>query len=181
MVASVHCPYLRNRHVALVYERDEVVLEIIDQAEWPLSRFSAVEVAGIVFYSRAISHFLYHLQIIFYPLFQPFGFEPLADALEIFHLFHQVVLYHAHGPDGFFLGGHEIACRIDRYFRQLLDCRSCYRIDKGQCIDFIAEKLDSHGLVGTAKINIHRVTAHPESASLEIRLSPAEQCVYEMV
>ena len=132
MVTSIHGAYLRNCDMALIDERYEIIREIVDETERTLPLFSAVQVSRIVLYTRAISHFLNHFQIIFHPLFQALGLETLADAVEIFHLFHEVILNHAYRPDTLVLSRHEVSRRINRNLRQILDSRAGYRIYQGQ-------------------------------------------------
>ena len=114
--------------MTFVDEGYEIILEIVDEAERPLSLFPPVQISGIILYSGAITHLLDHLQVVFHPLFQPLGFEMLADFFEICELFHQVVLNHAYGPDGLLLGGDEIAGRVDWHLAQLLDGGSRDRV-----------------------------------------------------
>ena len=45
MVTSVHSPDLRQRHVTLIDECDEVLREVIDKAEWSHTLASPVEIA----------------------------------------------------------------------------------------------------------------------------------------
>ena len=181
MVTSVHGTYLRYSDMTFIDERDEIIREIVDEAERPLPLFSAVQVPRIVLDSRAISHFLNHFQIIFDSLFQSFGLELLSDAVEILHLFHEVILNHAYCLDTLVLSRHEVSCRINRYLGKMLDSSAGYRIDQGQCIYLISEKLYPYSLIRTSQINIHGISAHPESASFEIRFSAAEQRIYQMV
>ena len=79
MVASVHSPHLRQGHVALVYESNEVLGEIIQQAERPFTLLAAVEITGVILDSGAIPHLLDHLQIVLHPLLETLGFQALAD------------------------------------------------------------------------------------------------------
>ena len=116
MVAAVHGPDLRKSHMAFVDEGNEILRKIVDQAERSHALATTVEITGIVLYSGTITHFLYELEIIFHPLFQPLGFEVLSDFLEISALGHHVVLDLTDGLDATFLRGHEIAGRVYRYF-----------------------------------------------------------------
>ncbi len=53
-VTAVHAPYLRQCDMAFIYDRQEILGEIVEQTERTRSRFATVEVAGIVFYSAAM-------------------------------------------------------------------------------------------------------------------------------
>ena len=110
--------------MAFVNESDEVILEIVNETEWSLSGLPSVKISGIVLDSGAVAHLLHHFEIVLHPLFQSFGLQIFSDALEIFHLLHEVILNHADSLDGLLFRRHEVACRVDRYFRKLFDCRS---------------------------------------------------------
>ena len=132
MVASVHCPDLWNSDVALVDEGHEIVREIVNEAERPLAFLSPVQISGIILDSGAVAHLLDHFQVVFHPLLQPFGLHRTAQVLEMLNLPDQVVLNHAHGPDGLLLCRHEIARRINRHFAEPFDSGSRDRLDKRQ-------------------------------------------------
>ena len=53
-VTAVHAPYLRQCDMAFIYDRQEILGEIVEQTERTRSRFASVEVAGLVFYSAAM-------------------------------------------------------------------------------------------------------------------------------
>ena len=69
MVAAEHGMDLRQGHMALVYEGDEIVGEIVDKAERPLAGLPPVEISGIILDTGTIAHLLDHLEIIFDALF----------------------------------------------------------------------------------------------------------------
>ncbi len=87
MVATVHRPYLRQGNVTFVDESDEILREIVNQAERALTGFPPVEVAGIILDSGAVAHLLNHLQVILYPLFQAFCLQRAIFAVKQVQLF----------------------------------------------------------------------------------------------
>ncbi len=181
MVAAVHRPDLRDCDVALVDERDEVLREVVDEAERSLARLAAVQIAGVVLDSGAVAHLLHHLKIVLDPLLQSLGLQPFADLIKIIDLFFEIVLDHAHGLDAALPCGHEVRCREDRDLIQRLDVRPGQRIDQRERIDLVPEELDPHGLVRASEKDIDRVSPDPERPSLEIHLRAAVVCVNEMV
>ena len=110
--------------MAFVNESDEVILEIVNETERPLSGLPSVKISGIVLDSGAVAHLLHHFQVVFHPLLQSFSLQILSDALEILHLLHEVILNHADSLDGLLFSRHEVARRVDRHFRKLLDSSS---------------------------------------------------------
>ena len=150
MVSAEHRVYLRERHVALVDEGDEVVREIIDEAEWPLAGLPPVEIAGIVLDAGTVAHLLYHLEVIFDALFQPLGFQVLAYAFEIVQLDLQVILDVADRGNAALLGGHEVVCRIDGDLVDLLDPCARHRVYDGDAVHLVPEEFDAYGVVRAA-------------------------------
>lgn len=139
MVAAVHRPDLRNRDVALVNERDEVLREIVDEAERSLTRLTAVQIAGVVLDARAVAHLLDHLKVVLHSLLQPFGLQPLANLIEVIDLLLEIVLDHTHGLDAALPRGHEVRGREDRNLIQGFNVRPGQRIDQRKGINLVTE------------------------------------------
>ena len=181
VIAAVHGVHLRQRDVAFVHEGDEILREIVDQAEGALPFLAAVEVAGVVLDARAVAHLLDHLQVVLHALFQALGLQPLVHALEILHLRHEVVLDVGHGGDAPLLGGHEVARRVDVDLVDVLALRARHRVDQAQGVDLVAEEFDAHGVVRAAEIDVHGVAPHAEGAALELHLRPVVERVHQAV
>ena len=170
MVSSVHSPDLRYGHVALINEGDIVLREIVNQAERSHPFAAPVEIARIILDSGTIAHFLNHLQIVFHPLFQPLGFQALAEFQQLVVPRHKVILNHTDGFGGPFLGGYEIVGRVDGNLVYVLQCGSRHRVDGTDSVHFVSEEFNPDSIFPIAYAHIHRVSAHPESAPFEIRL-----------
>ena len=167
--------------MALVYEGDEVLGEIVDKAERPLPLAASVEVAGVVLDARAIAHLLVHLEVVLHPLLEAFRFEFPALLREYLHLFHEIVLNLRHGCGAALLGGDEIVGRVYAYLVQILDVRPGHRVDQAQRVYLVPEELDPHRLVGTAQIDIDSVAPHTEGAALELGLSAVVEALDQTV
>ena len=167
--------------MTLVYESNEIVREIVDQAERPFSGRASVKISGVVLDSGAIAHFFDHFEIILHALLQALRFERLSDALEVIYLFYQVVLDHAYGLDCLLLRRHEVLGRVDRDLVEVLNDRSRNWVYQGYSVDFISEELYPYGFIGTSEEYVYRVAPDTESSALEICLSAAVQSVDKMV
>ena len=170
VVSSVHSPDLRYGHVALVNEGDIVLREIVNQAERSHPFAAPVEIARIVLDSGTIAHFLNHLQVVFHPLFQPLGFQALAEFQQLVVPRHKVILNHTDGFGGPLFGGHEIVGRVDGNLVYVLQCGTRHRVDGTYSVHFVSEEFNPDSIFPIAYAHIHRVSAHPESAPFEIRL-----------
>ena len=159
--------------MAFVDEGDEVLREVVNQAERPLSGLAAVQVAGIVLDAGAVAHLLDHLEVIFHALFQTLGLQILADALEEGRLADQVVLDEADRPHALFLGRDEVLGGVDRNLGQVFQDGACDRFDQGDPVHFITEEFDADRLVRAAKEDIDCIAPHPEGAALEVGFGAA--------
>ena len=121
VVPAEHGADLRQGDVGLVDDGDEIVGEVVDQGEGTLAGFAAVEIAGVVFHAGAVAHFLDHLDVVFDPLLESLGLQALADGLEVFHLFDEVVLDGADGPEALLLGRDEVLGGVEEDFLELLE------------------------------------------------------------
>ena len=128
MVTAVHCPDLRDGDVALVDEGYEIIREIVNQAEGPLTGFPAVEVAGIILNPGAVPHLLDHLQIVLDPLLQALGLQSFPYLVEIFYLSFEVILDLAYRLDAPLPCRDEVCGREYRDLIQVLDPGACDRI-----------------------------------------------------
>ena len=79
VVSAVHCADLGEGDVGLVYEHQEILGEVVYEGEGTLAGLSPVKVTGIVLNARAVAHLLYHLYVVFYPLFQAFSLKVFAN------------------------------------------------------------------------------------------------------
>ncbi len=177
MVASVHSADLGEGYMALINEGDEILREVVYQAERPLAGLAAVKVAGVVLYARAVSHLLYHFKVVLYTLLQSLGFDGLAYILEISHLLDKVVLDFGYRSDGTFAVGHEVIRGINVNTIQSFNAGSSNGIYQADGIYLISEEFYPHSLVGTSQENIHRVTPYSEGPALEVGLGTGVQAL----
>ena len=181
MVTSVHCYDLWQSHMAFINERDEILREIIYKAERAHSLASAVKIARVVFYSRAISHLLDELQIVLDSLFQSLGFQMLADFMEIFALCHHIILNLTDSFCTSLLSGDEITCRVDRNLVELFQKCSAHRVNDRNLFHLITEELDAYSIFSISDADVHCVASDSECSSLEICLSATVECIDQLI
>ncbi len=63
-IAAIHRPDLWHRHMALVNDGEEIVREIIKQAERTHARLTAVKITAVVLDAGAVSHLAHHLHVV---------------------------------------------------------------------------------------------------------------------
>ena len=92
-VAAVHRSYLGYGDVAFVNDKQEIVGEIVEQAEGTRAGLSAVKVAAIVLDAAAVAELLNHLDVVVDALFEAFGLEVLAYLVQVVAPLEHIVLY----------------------------------------------------------------------------------------
>ena len=92
----MHATDLRDGDMALVDDGDEVVGEIVEQAEGARAWATSIKIARVVLYARAITQFLHHLKVVVHAVFQALSFKVLPYLAEILGLLEHVVLYLHH-------------------------------------------------------------------------------------
>ena len=181
VVSAVHSADLGEGYVALVYEYQEIVREIINEGEGPLAGFSAVKIAGVVLYAGAVAHLLDHFYVVFHALLEALGFQELANGLKVFHLFDQVVLDLAHGLGSLFLGSDKVLGGVEVNLVHLLKDGSAHRINKCNAVYLVSKELDAGCVVGSTQEDVHGVSAHAETASLKICFGPVVKRIHDFV
>ena len=80
-VTTIHGSYLRECHVWFVYDEQEILREVIQQAEGANAGSPSVEVAGVILDAGAIAEFSNHFHVIFYPFVQSFCLKVFTDGV----------------------------------------------------------------------------------------------------
>ena len=76
--------------VALVDDKEEVIREVVEEAEGALTRLATIEVTGVVLDPRAVAQLADHLQVIGRALVEALGFEGTAFVLQLLHALTEV-------------------------------------------------------------------------------------------
>ena len=171
VVATVHGPHLRQGDMALVYEEQEVVREIVKQSRGHTARRTARQNGRIVLDALADTHFRQHLNVVVRPLLDALGLDELAFRGELLHL--RVAL----GADLFnggslFVGADDVVA--GREDGNVLDhVLLCTRegVELGDAVDLVAEELHPDGqLAHISQIDVHDVAVDAELIADEINV-----------
>ena len=99
--------------MAFVDYCQEVLGEVVEQAEWTHPRLPPVEIAAVVFDAGAMAHFAQHLHIVGHALKQALRFEFLGFTHEVVVLFAEVELNLSDSGAHAFGRGDEEVCGIN--------------------------------------------------------------------
>ena len=173
IIASVHRPYLRDRHVALVNHQQKVFREIIEQTERPFTRLATVKIAGIVLDTGAMPQLAYHFQIKRDTLVQTFRLVRLADFPQEIHLRPQIDIDLPDSGIDTFLGGHEKVGRINVQFILLVYLLPGLRVERRNAIHLIVPELNTVGCPiksFDSRKDIDRIPVYTKAAPVELYL-----------
>ena len=101
VVAVIHGAHLRQRHMTLIDEENEIVREIVQQRRRRGAGGAAGNNAGIIFNAGAETDLLQHFQIVLRPLADALRLKQLVVLLEKAHLLPHFGLDVLHGAGHF--------------------------------------------------------------------------------
>ena len=168
LVARVHRPHLRNRHVRLINNHQKVLWKIIHQRIRRRSRFSAGQHARIVLNAAAKADFFHHFHVIARALLDALGFDKFFVFLEpchaLFHLFTNFLYRRLH----FVFRRDIMRCRINRRVLYLTHAFASQRIDFADSLNFVPEKFHAiRKRVGIYRPDFHSISAHAEAIAFK--------------
>ena len=167
-----HVPFehradLRDGHVGLVNDEEEVLGEVVEKRVRGCSGTSPVNVARVVFDPRTRSNLLEHLQIEGGAHAQALFLDQLVLGAQPRQAFLELIL---NGGDGLlhaFLARHVVGCGEEVGVLNLGDDVTGERVEHGEGVDLVAEHFDANGEFLVDGNNLDRVTAHAEGAARE--------------
>ena len=112
-VAEVHAPHLGQGHVGLVYNKEEVLREIVHQRVGRGAGGQPRQMAGIIFNAGTEARLPQHLHVEVGPLRNALGLDQLVIPLEIIHLDRQFLFNGLDGSRHLLLRHHIVGGRED--------------------------------------------------------------------
>ena len=165
LVALGHGADLRQRHVRLVDEAEEVVGEVVEQAVGRGARLLAEQDARVVLDAAAVAHLAQHLHVVLRALPQAVRLEDLAVLLEPgAALLHLAADLDEGALDGRVVGD-EVRGRVDGDVLRLLDDLAAHRVEADELLDLVAPELHADGGVLGGGPDLDGVAAHAELAA----------------
>ena len=123
---------------------------------------------GIILDTRAITHFLYHFQIIVGALFNALGFNELVMLLEKLDLLLHLCPDGAHGNLQIFLWGYIMRCGENHGMNALAKNFSRQHIKFHNAINLVTKHLNAHpAVIVSSRKNLHHITTNPKMATLQ--------------
>ena len=158
--------------MALVHHQQEVVWEVVYQAEGAAAWLAAVEVAAVVLDAGAVAQLLYHLHVIVHPLLEAFGLQVLAYAVEVVAPLVHVVLYLQQRLAHVLFVGEEVAGGVYHHLVETLHPLSADGVEALETLYLVVPEADAVAEVGEGGEDVHRVALHAEAPVGELNLVP---------
>ncbi len=185
LVAVVHRTYLGDRHVAFVYDRQEIVREVVQQALGRAPRRAARQGTRIVLDAVAVSEFAHHFDVVLGPLAQTLRLQELAVRGEVLEAVGEFGL---DAPEG----GFHLVLAEDELLGGRHDRRghgharfAADRVQRADGVHLVAEELHAQGFRLVGGEDVHHVAAHAEDPRLErivvARILPLDEPVEELL
>ncbi len=169
-IALVLAVDLGDRDVGFIQHHEIVVAEEVEQRVRGLTGTPAVDRRGIVLDTAAEAELTDHLEVIGRPHAQPLGFEELPFGLEPGQALLELGFdpYHA-GPEAI-VAGDVVRRREHRELIQFADLLARHGVDHGDRLDLVAEELHPNRGLVVGRMDLDRVTAHPELAAHQVHV-----------
>ena len=168
-VAAVHASGLRQRHMALINEDDEILGEIIQQGVGHAAGGAPAQHAGVILDALAEADLLQHLDIVVGALGNALRLDEFIVGPEIFHpfiTFPPDLLDPGHEP---LPGDDVVGGRVDGHMAHHIFHFAGHGIDLADAVHLITEKLHPDGsLAGIGREDFHHIPAHTEFITDEI-------------
>ena len=167
-VAVIHGAHLRERHMALVHDKQKILREIVDERVRRTSRRTPRQHARIVLDARAETDLLQHFNVVAGALRDALCLDQLAVFLEVFYALFQFFFEVLDGFLQLFLGRNVVARRENSDMPQFTERNAGQRVNTADAVHLITEKLDTDNiLIRVYRPDLHRVAAHAEAVALE--------------
>lgn len=161
-VALEHRADLRDRHVRLVDDEQEVLGEVVEQRVGRGAGRAAVDVAGVVLDAVAGADRAHHLDVVRRAHAQPLRLEQLVLPLQVRQALLQLGLDPRDGALHAFRARDVVRGREQVDAGLLPDDLARQGVQRLDRLDLVAEHLDPHGELLVHRDDLDRVAAHPE-------------------
>ena len=152
----------------LVDDGDEVIGEVVEQGERPLTRGPPVDVAGVVLDAVAEPDLLHHLQVVGCPHTQPLGFQQLPLLVELGQPLLELDLDALDGPPHPLLASYIVGGREHHHLAERLEPLPGYGVDGGDLLHFVAEQLDADHVLLVGGMDLDDIAPHSEPAPNQV-------------
>ena len=177
-IATKHSPHLRNGNMALIDHKQEVLGEIVEQAEGAFTLLPAVHIARVVLNTRAVAELLYHLHIVLHPLLNALSLNRSPSLLELLDAGAEVELYLSDSTLCTLLGGNKEVCGEDMHLRSALQASTRSGVDAPHSLHLIAKHRHPPSIaLRVGGHNIYRVALNPKCSGLQVSLRTGVECI----
>ena len=167
-VAVVHAADLRHADMGLVNDQEIVLGKIVEQVRRRRAFRLAGQVAAVIFDPVAITKLADHFQVEHGPLLEPLRLDQAILRLQFGKANLELILDRAHRLLEVVLAGDKVAAGKDGHLLHIGNHHSAQRVDDGDSVNGIAEKLDpDRPILFVHREDVDRIAAHAKGAAME--------------
>ena len=156
--------------MALVYNEQKILREVVEQTEWACTGSSAVKVTRVVLDAGTVTELLDHLQIVLYTLLYAFCLCRTGFALEEGDLLAHIEIYLTYSLIYSLLGSHKEVCGEEADLVKTLYLVSRNGVDGVYRLNLIVEEEQTIALAAKCRHNIYSLALDTEGGWGELDL-----------
>ena len=149
--------------MAFVNDKEEVVGEIVDEAERSVALSASVKIAGVVLDATAVTQLLYHLEVVVDSLLEAFGFKGFVNGVEVVSTFKHVCLYLTKGICHVFFRGEKVAGGIYDCLGVGVEFLSADGLKTLDAFYFVIPETDAVAEIGKRGEDVNSIPLHAEA------------------
>ena len=184
-VALIHGTNLRDRHVRLINNQQEIIWEIIQQTVRGATGGTTVNMARVVLNAIAEAHLLHHFQVVSGAHAQTLRLQQLALGFEGLQALAQLILNGGNSLRHALRASNVVACGEDIHFFFLANYLAGQRVQGVNRLNLITEELNADRVLLVHGDDFDGIAAHTERAAVKVhvvtrvlhRHEPAQQLV----
>ena len=169
-ITLIHGTNLRNRHVRLVNNQQEIIREIIQQTVRGATGGTTVNMARVVLNAIAEAHLLHHFQVVGGAHTQTLRLQQLALRFESLQALAQLILNGGNSLRHALRAGNVVACGEDIHFFFLANYLAGQRVQGVNRLNLITEELDADRVLLVHGDDFDGIAAHTERAAVKVHV-----------
>ena len=169
-ITLIHGANLRDRHVRLINNQQEVIREIIQQTVRGAAGGTTINMARVVLNAIAEAHLLHHFQVVGGAHTQTLRLQQLALGLEGLQALAQLILNGGNSLRHALRAGNVVACGEDIHFFFLANHLAGQRVQGVNRLNLITEELDADRVLLVHGDDFDGIAAHTERAAVKVHI-----------
>ena len=169
-ITLIHGTNLRNRHVRLVNNQQEIIREIIQQTVRGATGGTTVNMARVVLNAIAEAHLLHHFQVVGGAHTQTLRLQQLALRFESLQALAQLILNGGNSLRHTLRASNIVACGEDVHLFFFANHLAGQRVQGVNRLNLITEELDANRVLLVHGDDFDGIATHTERAAVKVHV-----------